>query len=194
MLEITTTAFSSLAFYLILKWEKTSKDWLLAGVAIFLAMGFLTKGPAVFVVFGSGFLALLVTRQRFRSFVLDHKWPLAGSLLLFWACTAPWFVYVYLEYPDQSVKILQGEVSGRNIGHFSLLPITSPAILALPWTIIFINLLIRSRTLSVNSTEMSHVKSMFLMWLVLSILPFFFIKTFERYLIGTLILSPYFAQ
>ena len=187
LLDVPTAAFGALAFYWFQKWSKTLQRSYLAGIAVSLSAGFLTKGPVVLIIFGSGVVALLVTTRVIRLQVWQNKGAIFGSLLLFLGLTAPWFVYVYFLYPDYTFSILQREVAARNFGNLSVMPVIGAAIVAFPWTFVLINVLISPRSFASNLPEARHRKVMLIIWLGLSIVPFLLIKTFERYVIGSLI-------
>jgi hypothetical protein len=156
-------------------------------VAVSLSAGFLTKGPIVFVVFGSGVLALVMTDPEIRSVIWRGRGAVVGSLMLFLTLTAPWFVYVYMLYPGHSFSILQHEVAARNIGTFTIVPIIGAAISTFPWTFILINGLTHPKSFPSDPTAMGGRKDVIILWLALSVLPFMLIKAFERYVIGSLI-------
>lgn len=184
--DIPTATCSAFAFYWFLKWCRTLRTAYLIGVAASLSAGFLTKGPIGFVIFGSGVLALSITNREVRSVIWQRKGTLMGSLFLFLGLGAPWFVYVYAFYPTQSMSILQREIAGRNIGDLTVMPIIGAALIAFPWTFVLIDLVVRPKSLPSLPGIGTH-RTMFLLWFGLSILPFFFIKTFIRYLIGSII-------
>lgn len=184
--DVPTATCSAFAFYWFLKWCRTPRTVYLIGVAASLSAGFLTKGPIGFVVFGSGVLALSITNREVRSVIWQRKGALIGSLFLFLGLGAPWFVYVYAFYPAQSMSILQQEIAGRNIGDLSVMPIVGVALIAFPWTFVLIDLVVRPKSLPSLSGIGTH-RTMFMLWFGLSMLPFFFIKTFIRYLIGSVI-------
>jgi hypothetical protein len=162
----------------------------LAGIALSLSGGFLTKGPVVFVIVGSGVLSLFITTREVRSVIWRRKVALTGTLLLFLGVTAPWFLYAYTVYSDFSVEILQQEMAARNIGNignFSLLPVIGAALIAFPWTFMLIHVLIRPKSFPSRFAEIGSRRATLILWVGLSILPFFLIKTFMRYLIGSLV-------
>ncbi|MFQ5992769.1 MAG: ArnT family glycosyltransferase, partial [Nitrospiraceae bacterium] len=187
LFDVPTATFGGFGFYWFLKWCKRDGITFLVGVTICLSGGFLTKGPIVFVVFGSGVLALLIVNREVRSVVLRRNRALIGSLLLFLGLTVPWFLYVYMLYPDYSVAMIQHDIAARQFGNFTLIPLIGPAIIAFPWTFLLIHLLIQPNALPTNLLEVEGRRTMLILWLGLSILPFLFIKTFIRYLIGSII-------
>lgn len=190
LLDVPTATFSAFAFYWFLRYCTTPHTILLVGVALSLSGGFLTKGPVVFLVFGSGVLSLFLTSREFRSILWRHKAALSGTLLLFVGLTAPWFLYVYGVFSGYSVGILRQEMAARNIGNlgnFNLLPILGVAMIAFPWTFLLAHILIRPKTFPSHLPEIENRKMMLILWFGLTLLPFFFIKTFIRYLIGSLV-------
>jgi 4-amino-4-deoxy-L-arabinose transferase-like glycosyltransferase len=185
--DIPTATFSAFAFYWFLRWCKIPRISYLVGLSISLSAGFLTKGPIGFVVFGSGVLALLITNHEVRTVIWNRKGALIGTLLLVFGLTAPWFVYAYMSYPSQSLSILKQEIAGRNIGDVTMMPMIGAAIIAFPWTFMLIHVLVYPKSFPSDLPDDRNWRRMFILWLVLSILPFFFIKTFIRYLIGSVI-------
>lgn len=187
VLDVPTATFSGFAFYWFLKWGKSPRIFALVGVALSLSGGFLTKGPVVFVVFGSGVLALFFTSREIRAVVSRSKGALMGTLVLFLGLTTPWFLYVYLLNPDNSVALLQHDIAARRIGSFTILPIAGVAMVSFPWTFVLTDLLIRPKSFLSNHPEMETRTMILMLWLGLSVLPFLFVKAFIRYLIGSLI-------
>lgn len=190
LLDVPTATFSAWAFYWFLKYCKIPRVVLLAGIALSLSGGFLTKGPVVLVVFGSGVLSLLITNRQVRSIIWRQKVALSGTLLLFLGLSASWFVYAYLVFSDYSVEILQQEMTARNIGmteNLSLLPVIGAAVIAFPWTFLLMDLIIRPKVFVSRLPEIRSRRTMLILWVGLSILPFFFVLTYIRYLIGSLV-------
>lgn len=113
MLDVPCAAFSALAFYFFLRWQKRPSLSTMALSALFLSAGFLTKGPLVFMLFGSGVLALLITQAGFRRQLWLYKLHVAGFFALFLMLTAPWFIYVHLAYPEYANAMLAEDIGGR---------------------------------------------------------------------------------
>ncbi|MFQ5916979.1 MAG: ArnT family glycosyltransferase, partial [Candidatus Binatia bacterium] len=187
MLDVPTATFSAFAFYYFLRSCRTGSISPLIGVAICLSGGFLTKGPVVGVVFGSGVLSLLIINREARFLIWRRKRELAAAFLLFLGLTAPWFLYVYVLYPDYSIEMIQHDIAVRRFGNLTLLPLIGPAIIAFPWTFFLIHLLIQPKSFSTNDPRIESRRPMLALWLGVSVLPFFFMKTFIRYLIGSII-------
>ncbi|HET7853513.1 MAG TPA: glycosyltransferase family 39 protein, partial [Candidatus Methylomirabilis sp.] len=186
MLDVPTAAFSGLAFYWFLKWCRSKRVWLLAGVAMCLAAGFLTKFFVVFIIFGAGVLALCIADAEIRSVIWRGKGALAGSLLLFLGLTAPWFLHVYVLYRDYFVQTFMGETVSRLSGSLSPIPLIALPVMAFPWSFIFMYLLIRPESFPSKLFRIGSWK-LLVLWVGLSLLPFFFIGSYGRYVIGSLV-------
>ncbi len=188
MLDIPTATFSGFGFYWLLRWCKHPRPLLLVATAVSLACGFLTKGPVVGVLFGSGMTALVLTSHEARALIYQRKKALFGLLLLFLGLSLPWYAYAYWKYPDDTAVSLQREVLELHIGNFTLQPIVAAAALAFPWTFLLIGSLIRPKDASPGQSELwlDRVKTFLLLWTGLSLLPFLFMTSFERYIMGSL--------
>lgn len=196
MLDIPVSCFSIWAFWTFLK-AAENRLYLLLG-AIFLALGFLTKGPVVFVLFFSGIAALFCSNiLSFQLFfnLKNNLWILCSFLL--WAILAlPWFFWVRFLYPDFSSDILNNELAHREFFKINLTPFSALFVLSMPWFFIGINACWKVFKKSKVNIKIFSKKiwvdrgnfALFIaLWLIFSILPFCFIRTFERYLIGSLI-------
>jgi len=183
-LDVPVAAFSTLSFYFLLRWYRRGPGAFLPLSALFLAAGFLTKGPVTFVVCGGGGLALLAFDPEARAF-LAARWRQAlGAVLLFLTLALPWFLYVNQLYPEQSSRELSGELAARDFFRLSAVPIYGLLMLTLPWSFVLLG---RVGSIRRHDPEQRRRAFMFLLWLALTLLPFFFIKTFERYLYGSLV-------
>jgi 4-amino-4-deoxy-L-arabinose transferase-like glycosyltransferase len=183
-LDVPVASFSGLAFYFLLRWYRRNQTWALLTSAVLLAAGFLTKGPVVAVVCGAGALALLINHPDARVRVRD-SWPaLVGALLLFLALALPWFVYVGTQFPERSAQELATEISSRHFFQMSAVPLYGSLLLLLPWSFVLVGRFGQLRGLT---GQERRIATMLALWLGLTLLPFFFIKTFERYLYGSLV-------
>lgn len=179
MLDVPVAALSTAAFWSFLVWLEERRNKWLTLTCVLLAAGFLVKGPIVGLVFGGGFLALLFGR-RLRLADLRQSWPaLLGHALLWAAIALPWFFVVRLLYPEAANLVLADELESR---HFLSL---SPGILlgllniGLPWVFVFALAAWQQR-------RASALTRLALAWFLVTFLPFLLIKSFDRYLIGSL--------
>lgn len=181
MLDIPTAAFSTLAFLFFLRWQQAGRGGLnLVLGAVFLAAGFLIKGPIVALVCGGGILALLLARQWDWRQAWAQRTPLSLAALLFLALALPWFVWVRLRFPEASAAELQEELEARQFFIFSPESLLGLIQIALPWSFALLGYAWRVRR------EPGPAR-MLVLWFLLTFVPFFFIKTFDRYLVGSLV-------
>ncbi len=187
MLDIPTAALSGLAFYIFLRWRHTQQLVLLMWVSMCLACGFLTKGPVTLVVFGSGVMAECLTNPEFRS-ALRRAWTgMVVAALLFLILSIPWFAYVYALFPEQTLINMQQEWNARQLGTLNLGPITALTAVFFPWSCILFAFRNHAQPAPNDTSVSTSYRSTMLLWLLLSLSPFFFFKFSERYIFGSLI-------
>lgn len=194
MLDIPVAAFSALAFWCVLK-IPNRKTWIFPS-AFFLACGFLTKGPMVFLLCGAGVLALLLSKiWNPKSLIKNVAWIVAG--FAFWAILAlPWFFAVKNLYPEISAAVLNDEIASREILklHFTLFP--GFLVVTMPW--FFIGLVAIFKTFQKSTVNAENFSKKYavdrekllrfcVFWLALTLLPFLLVRTFERYLLGAVL-------
>lgn len=183
LLDIPTAALSGLAFYFILRWLRTASAWMLPPVAVLLACGFLIKGPIVLILSGAGVLALLFTQAHARRALVRHWWVVALTFGGFLALALPWYVYVYHLMPHTADHTLVHQLRARDfLQSFSLQPLVGMLVLGLPWS--FLALLLAARS---DWRRRMPMLGFLLVWLVITVAPFFLIKTFGRYLYASLV-------
>jgi 4-amino-4-deoxy-L-arabinose transferase-like glycosyltransferase len=182
-LDVPVAAFSTLGFYALLRWYRGAGWAAVVAAAGLLAGGFLTKGPIVFVVAGAGALALLVLERDARRFLLAHRHQAVVLILLFAAAALPWFVHVAQTHPEAGARELVTELSDRQFLKISAVPLYGLQLLALPWSFVLLGRLYRLRDMDAAARRRAGFTAL---WLGLTLLPFFFIKSFERYLFGSL--------
>jgi len=180
MLDVPVAALSAAAFWNFLVWQETRRwPWLTAS-AVLLAAGFLTKGPIVALVFGGGCLALILS-GRLRLSELRGRWPSIGGHLLLWAALAlPWFFIVRGLYPEVAERVLADELESRQFFNLSPGILLGLLNIALPWVFVF-------AVAAWRAPRQTGPQRLLLIWFLLTFLPFLFIKSFDRYLIGSLI-------
>ncbi len=191
MLDIPVAALSTAAFCLYLRWlqptnlspmaeqGRSRTAWFfLAATAILLSAALMTKGPIAMVVFGAGLCALFLVRET-RSAMLS-RWPshaaLAAAAL---ALPVIWYLQVRSQYGVQFARAAQDELEARQVLSMSADPLIGILTLSLPWSFIALHALWTRR----NEPEIRFLA----LWLAITLLPFFFVRSFERYLIGSLL-------
>jgi len=180
MLDVPVAALSTAAFWAWLAWLENRRTAWLTATTLLLAAGFLTKGPIVGLVFGGGFLALIAS-GRLRPLDLRRHWPALLGHALLWALLAlPWFFIVRALYPEAANLVLADELESRQF--FNLSPGIFLGLLniALPWVLVFV-------AGAWTQRRQSGLPRLALLWFLVSFLPFLFIRSFDRYLIGSLV-------
>ncbi len=191
MLDIPVAALSALAVLFLLNWLKRERTIYIIGSGFSLALAFLVKGPVAFFFYFSAMLALLFATPGIHVF-LRRSWP-AGLIgfVAFLLLVVPWFVFIYLQYPDLLARTFSSEVAERQLFNFSISPIFSLLILALPWSPAGLAIMLRKHTQPATPdhkvNQVINTKKFLVIWLIVAILPFFFFKSFSRYLYGCMI-------
>ncbi len=180
MLDVPTAALSALAFWGLLRWYQDGRWVGMLQAALCLAAGFLVKGPIVALVCGGGVLACLGSGLwSWRE--LLRRWPAClGGSTLFLLLALPWFVYVRLHYPDAAAAEFQEELEARQL--FSLSPESLLGLvqIGLPWSLAALALLPRAWRGGPAARTLA-------LWLAATFIPFLFIRSFDRYLVGSLL-------
>ena len=189
--DIPTAALSGIAFYFFLRWSKTGSQSFLIFAAVALAGSFLSKGPVAFVVFGSGVLSLILTDRSVRQFLRRNLSQIIIPVVIFIVLSLSWYVYVFVQFPAYASEVLETEYEARRFGRIHLNAILQFTGLFFPWTVLLILSIVRWRSgrLSFNNES----ASMLLLWVAISLVPFCFIRSFDRYLVGTLIPASLFC-
>ena len=169
-------------------WLSTSA-WTLC-TAFALAVAMLIKGPAGLLVWATGLCFVLVVfpqlrRQRLAALALHLLCVLTLSI----AATLPWF-FSALAYSEEVASIASEEMHARQFGGLSLSPLWGLWLIASPWLIAVLYWIFKS--LSSNQWAQDgfdhrRVALGLLLWLFASLMPFFFMRSFERYLLGSLV-------
>ncbi len=191
MLDIPVAALSGLAILFLVYWRTYGRlvDVIVSGAVLGLA--FLLKGPVAFVFYLAAFAALMIATSGSSSFI-RRSW-LAGlaGVLVFLLVAVPWFAYLAAQYPELLSKTFASEVAERELFNFSLSPVLSLFVIALPWSPVLLAIFWHRQTQTpvFNGRVSDRIdrKKFLIIWLILSILPFFFFKSFSRYLYGCLI-------
>ncbi|WP_412477884.1 ArnT family glycosyltransferase [Azonexus sp. IMCC34839] len=180
MLDVPVAALSAAAFWCFLNWLDFRRFYWCTAAVLLLAAGFLTKGPIVALVFGGGCLGLLAA-DRLRFGDLQRHWKLLLTHTLLWALLAlPWFFVVRLLYPEAAQLVLADELESRQF--FSLSPgiVLGLLNIGLPWVFVF--------AVGAWLLRREHgAGRVALVWFLATFLPFLLIKSFDRYLIGSLV-------
>lgn len=184
MLDVPVAALSTAALCCYVQWlqpvgyaQGRRLHWLGAS-ALFLAAALMTKGPIALVVFGAGWLTLFCVGETRRRMFDRFSWHVVLAALAL-ALPACWYFYVRQHYGTELASAAQDELEARQLLAVSLDPLIGIVSLALPWSFIAVHGLWKRRH--------DPALRMVALWLLFTLLPFFFIRSFERYLIGSLV-------
>lgn len=180
MLDVPVAALSSAAFWTFLIWLDSRRFGWLTATTLLLAAGFMTKGPIVALVFGGGALALWLNGRLRLADLNRHRLALLAHATLWAALSLPWFFIVRTLYPEAANLVLADELESRQFFNPSPGIVLGLLNIALPWVIVF----------AYAGWKMRHENGMprvALLWFAATFLPFLLIKSFDRYLIGSLV-------
>jgi hypothetical protein len=187
MLDLPCATFSALSFYFFLRWRTRPRIMPMVWAALFFAAGFLTKGPIVLLLMGTGLVALLTTDEQFRRQLWGGKTHLLLFTLLAAALSASWFLHVAQVYPEHLAATMQQEAAARKFFDFHPTPITALIIISFPWVAILFRYLVFPRRMQSVLPGLGKHIPFLVIWLLLTVVPFFFFKSFVRYMAGSIV-------
>ncbi len=179
MLDMPVAALATAAFCLYWSWLEKPRWSALLGAAALLSAALLTKGPAALVIFGAGVAALLLTRRELWQPLLarlPQQFVLAAAAL---ALPVFWYADVRSRHGAQLAAATEHELEARGLWNVSPDAAIGIVTLALPWSFVALHALWTRRH--------EPCRRFLGLWLLLSLLPFFFIHVFDRYLLGALV-------
>jgi 4-amino-4-deoxy-L-arabinose transferase-like glycosyltransferase len=193
MLDLPSALFSTLAVLCFVKWgsgaqrNQTGRGSLLLILfsAFLLALSFLTKGPVGFLFFGSGVVAWLAVFRRGIFLAKNWRQLLAGLVALAAICL-PWPLAMHHLWAERLRIIMGRELAAIQFGlrtPGSLFSAWGGALgLVLPWTpLVLAAVCSQFRRKDCRNPQ----ENRFLIgWFVLAAIPFFFMRSFERYMLG----------
>jgi hypothetical protein len=179
MLDVPVAALSAAAFWSLLVWVDSGRKRWLTATSLLLAAGFLTKGPIVALVFGGGCLALLAGGRLCPARLRQDWLAVVSHALLFALVALPWFFIVRALYPEAANLMLADELESRQFFNFSPGIVLGLLNVAAPWVFVF-------AVAAWAAWKRSPLDRLLLIWFLATFLPFALIKSFDRYLIGSL--------
>ena len=201
MLDLPAATFSTLALYLLLLWWQKPRLLLILASAAALSAAVLTKGPLGLAVFGAGALAFFLVDRDKRLLLFRKYIHSLLFIIVFLVLTLPWFVHVYTAFPETSLGMLQEDVQSRKLFTFSAAPVSALLLLLFPWSFVLVWALFKTKTFLALKNEYGKLLILLLVWLLISLLPFFFFRSFTRYMAGAILpmaliiaALPYFAS
>lgn len=185
MLDLPVAALSVFGVYCFLRWQRDfAIGWLLASASV-VAAAALTKGPVALVFYGGAVLTWPLVCDGLVG-MRKHWLHWLGALAVFLALALPWPVWMYLEWGERYTSSLLDEAAERKFFDFSE---ASPGAavggalgLALPWTLIV--LFAFWDGLRGKDIRATRERRWLVVWGLAALVPFLFMKTYERYMIG----------
>jgi 4-amino-4-deoxy-L-arabinose transferase-like glycosyltransferase len=160
---------------------------LLVLCSVLLGLSFLAKGPVGILFFGAGVAASLIALRPGN--ILRANWrQLVLAMVALLAVCLPWPLAMQHLWSERFGRILGEELAARNFGQWtpgSPLSAWSGALgLVLPWTPLMIGAIYSSWR---RKDLPDRRQTLFLiLWFLLSAAPFFFMRSFERYMLALL--------
>ncbi|NNG16114.1 MAG: phospholipid carrier-dependent glycosyltransferase [Gemmatimonadales bacterium] len=187
LLDMPVAFFTTLTIWLALKWGKTGRvGWILAA-GLALGLGFMTKGPIVFLTVGTTALAALVAFDKWH-FVRSHWRQVLAALVVCLAMSMWWPLLMAARWPTFVATASKETIGLRSVGRFapSSQILVGTLGLIFPWTLVLIGALVSFVVSWKRRPSWFTTDWWLVLWLVLGIIPFLFFKTYDRYLIPLL--------
>jgi 4-amino-4-deoxy-L-arabinose transferase-like glycosyltransferase len=205
MLDLPLAFFAALAVWQFVRWRRTHFWGDLLGCAVWLGISFLLKGPVGMLFFLAGAGGALWATGDWR-LLREHAGQWLLWLLVLAAICLPWPLAMHLIWSDRFSDILGEEISARQFGKSTgMAPLSAlggALGLIAPWTLAVIlaawehvrkprreDPAERNPLLSLRGkpqTERPSAISGLIAWVVISVIPFFFMQAFERYMLAVL--------
>lgn len=183
MIDLPLAFAVSLAVWLSLRWWKSGGWSPILGASLCLGASFLLKGPIGFYFFASSAITGLIVFKGWN--VLWARLPqLVVSGLLIAAVSIPWPLAMAHMWP-QYVGTLGEEFGARHFGDWSIVSpfsaLGGALGLVFPWSLVLIAAVLH--TLIRRKEPWDRRRLWLVFWYLFSVLPFFFMRTFERYML-----------
>ena len=183
MFDLPVGCLCTIAVYYSTVWHSSGKLRAAIISAIALGLAAMTKGPVALWFYCAPMVAAAFT---LRSQTPGRIWHWLVAALVFVAIALPWPLWVQSAHP-QFWQVMQTQAAHREFGWppIKRLPSLCGAILglAVPWSICV--LAAAWSGMRANSNPRSSARFM-IAWLAIGLLPFVFMKAFERYMLALL--------
>jgi len=182
MLDLPLAFFTSMAVYFALRWGRSGRSGWISLSAFSLGLSFLVKGPLGFVLFGAAGISALSVFRKWR-FAFSHWSQAVWALVFLLAVCVPWPLIMTYLWPH-FLSVVDGEIAARHFGDIhpgSFFSTFGGALgLVFPWSVVVIAAVIRSVQQAQRVTGRENL--WLVAWFLGSIIPFFFMKSFGRYM------------
>lgn len=187
MLDLPLALLAALAVLQLLRWLQAPAVGTLLLGAVWLGLSFLVKGPVGLLFFLTATVAGLVSFQRW-GLLRQFGWHWMLWLLLLAAICLPWPLAMQHLWSDRFTQIMGEELAERKFGNWAgkapLSALGGALGLIFPWTpVVLAATWAHFRT---PKAERRKENSWLILWVLLSVTPFFFMKAFERYMLAVL--------
>ena len=187
MLDLPLACFAALAVWQFVRWRRTRFLGDLLGCAGWLGISFLLKGPVGMLFFLAGAGAALWATGDWR-LLREHAGQWLLWLLVLAAICVPWPLAMHLIWADRFTDILGEEITARKFGKSTgMAPLSAlggALGLIAPWTPAVIMAVWQH--IRQPRTERSPAFNGLVGWVVIAVIPFFFMQAFERYMLAVL--------
>lgn len=185
MLDLPLALFSALAVLSWVRWLRRERLADAAWSGFWLGLSFLTKGPVGWLFFFTGAVAALWVFQAWPV-VARRAGQLVVWLVIAAAISLPWPLWMKHVWGDRFAQIIGEELTARQFGGWhgkSPLSAVGGALgLIFPWTPLVVGAILTH--LFRPRAERSQETTWLVAWFFMSVLPFFFMKAFERYMLA----------
>lgn len=182
MFDLPVASMCTAAIYYAIVWHRRGQLRAAVTMATCVAAAAMCKGPVALWFFGAPLLAAVLVR---RGASAGPWWHVVAAVGWFAALALPWPLWAQANHPS-FWHVLADQAAERQFAwpELSRLPRLGGALLGLivPWSLCMLGAcwaVLRWRV------QLPHGRWL-LVWLIVGLLPFAFMKTFERYLLGLL--------
>ena len=186
MLDLPLAFFAALAVWQFVRWRRTHFLGDLLGCAVWLGISFLLKGPVGMLFFLAGAGGALWATGDWR-LLREHAGQCLLWLLVLAAICVPWPLAMHLIWADRFTDILSEEITARKFGKSTgMAPLSAlggALGLIAPWTVAVMATWQHFRQ---PPAERRAATSGLIAWVVIAVIPFFFMQAFERYMLAVL--------